>query len=112
MEDKPKPKRRTHRLELFREDAPLSKAERTAILRKIRREHCHTIGRYRPRSCTGKCYHRNGYYVGHGVCLLFRLVERDEYCEGCVSPEIALQITFLLSLSKKHRDVEARWIKK
>ena len=73
----------------------LKKEKAFGLLRLVKREHCHDLGRVRPRDCTGKCSADNGKYVGHGVCLLQKIVKPEYGCGKCRSPEIVKQLNYV-----------------
>ena len=84
-------------IRVFNNGKKLLKEKALILLKKVKREHCHLIGRTRPRSLTGKCSRNHGRYVGHGTCLLYRIVEMNPECRKCRSAEPINQLNFVFT---------------
>lgn len=113
-EKKPKKRRPINRkhLALFCGERRITGDKALAVLKLIKRSHCHILGKARPATCSGKCTNEKGRYVGHGVCLLYRIVQKEYGCNGCRSQEIVAQINEVFSSCRpfKGRDLRAEWI--
>ena len=97
------------RLVIFHKGKKLKKDKAFGVLKLLKRHHAHVLGRMRPSNCSGKCTHEKGKYVGHGVCLLYRIIEPEYGCGKCKSVEIIRQLNFIFEncVPFKGRDLVA-----
>jgi hypothetical protein len=99
------------RLRLWIGDRKLTGEEMADMLSRLNEKHAHTLGREAPRQmreegrdltgCTGKCQRGEGFYVGHGTCILKHFVNKEPFCATCRSEEITAQINWVFTHFKK-----------
>jgi hypothetical protein len=62
------------------------------------------LSKPQPPEISGRCKKRK-YYIGHGVCLLYKFIKKDTMCSSCDSEEIIDQLNYILSIESKGRFV-------